>query len=381
MTWPIDRIEKELLAGPASTVALPTETLVAAVNQVAQTLGSEWIKSEIALAKGLSIAMRVIGMGVRLPSIENLAGADELVTNLRRREQNADAELTAIYLFRSTVPTAQVELYPPVGHRQADFRVRESAQSKWTTVEVTQPMSSEEEQRINEMLRHLLTAFEKLANPFVLDILFRREPTGKEIAALRDRLPEFCQSPGQRQAELVDGMGFLFLNYVEVGKLGVCEVPELVNNPALGVTSFFSDPAGGGGPHHQVSIRIPFTDDRAEEILKTEARQLPKDESGLVMINVSLSPKETPSWVSLIERRFQPALHTRVGGVCLFFGGMTPVGNQYDWLLQTKLLVNRHAKLQLPEWIKTAITAAGENYERAFQALSLVSAPDEARSP
>jgi hypothetical protein len=38
MPWSIDRIEKELLSGPASTVALPSETLVAAVNRVEQTL-------------------------------------------------------------------------------------------------------------------------------------------------------------------------------------------------------------------------------------------------------------------------------------------------------------------------------------------------------
>ena len=175
-------------------------------------------------------------------------------------------------------------------------------------------------------------------------------------------------------------MGFLFLNHVEVGRLGLCEVPELANTPSLGVTSFFSDPAGGGGPHHQVSIRIPFMDDRAEEILRTEARQLPKDESGLIMINVSLSTKETPSWLSLIERRFQPAIHTRVAGVCLFSGGMIPVGNQYGWLLQTKLFENRHATIHLPEWIKATITRAGEDFKRAFQALSAASAGEQAQS-
>jgi hypothetical protein len=106
MMWSIDRIEKELLSGPASTVALPSETLVAAVNRVEQTLGAGWIESEISQVKGLSIAMRVIGTGLRLPSVENVPRADELITNLRRREQNADAELTAIHLFRSTIPTA-----------------------------------------------------------------------------------------------------------------------------------------------------------------------------------------------------------------------------------------------------------------------------------
>jgi hypothetical protein len=184
------------------------------------------------------------------------------------------------------------------------------------------------------------------------------------------RLSEFCGLPGPQRAELVNGMGFLFLNHVEIGKLAVCEVPQLASTPTIGVTVFFSDPAGGGGPHHQVSVRIPFTDDRAEEILKTEAKQLPKDGSGLVMINVSPSPKETPVWVSLVERRFQPKIHTRVSGVCVFSGGMVPVRNQYDWLLQTKLLLNQHAQIQLPDWIKNAIVSAGKTFERAFESMS-----------
>jgi hypothetical protein len=380
MTWSIDRIEKELLSGPVSTIALPSEMLAAAVNQVEQTLGAGWIESEISQVKGLSIAVRVIGMGLRLPAIENLPRAEELIRNLRRRDQNADAELTAIHLFRSMVPSPQLELYPSVGQREADFRIRESAQSHWTTVEVTQPMSSEERQRMDSLLRHLLSAFEKLGNPFSLDILFRREPTDNEVEVLRNRLPEFCQLQGQQQATLVGGLGFLFLNYAEIGRLALLEVAELAETSMIGVTAFFSDPAGGGGPHHQVSIRIPFSDDRAERIIRTEAAQLPKEESGLIMIHESLSPRETPGWVSLIERRFQPRIHTRVGGVCLFSGGMVPIGNQYGWLLQTRLLVNQHAKIQLPGWVKTAITRAGEEFERAFQALSAASTVERARS-
>jgi hypothetical protein len=37
------------------------------------------------------------------------------------------------------------------------------------------------------------------------------------------------------------------------------------------------------------------------------------------------------------------------------------------WLLQTRLLVNPNAKIELPEWIKTGITKAGEDFERALQ--------------
>lgn len=157
--------------------------------------------------------------------------------------------------------------------------------------------------------------------PFSLEILFRREPTDDEIEILCNRLPEFCGLPGQQRAELVDGMGFLFLNYVPIGHLLLCEVPELADAPMIGVTAFFSGGLGGG-PHDQVSVRIPFKDERVEEILRDEAKRLLKGEPGLVMINVLTSPKEISVWVSLIERRSQPKIHTRVSGVCLFSGGM-----------------------------------------------------------
>jgi hypothetical protein len=111
MAWSIERIEKELLRCESGPVARPAEVLVEAVNRVEQTLGAGWIESEVSSAKGIATAMRVIGMGLRLPARENLARADDLIVNLQRREQNAEAELTAIYLFRSTAPSAQIELY------------------------------------------------------------------------------------------------------------------------------------------------------------------------------------------------------------------------------------------------------------------------------
>jgi len=113
------------------------------------------------LGKRLATAMRVIGMGLRLPALEYLARADELITNLQRRKQNAEAELTAIYLFCSTAPAAQVELYPAVGRREADFRVKQPDESTWTTVEVMR----RECDRFKENVRQTLIARYKIEPP------------------------------------------------------------------------------------------------------------------------------------------------------------------------------------------------------------------------
>jgi hypothetical protein len=84
------------------------------------------------------------------------------------------------------------------------------------------------------------------------------------------------------------------------------------------------------------------------------------------MINASGGEGRFQAWASLIGKRFQPELHTRVSGVCLFEGSMVPNGSQYDWLVQTKLVVNDRAGFQLPSWIQATIKEAGEQFERAL---------------
>lgn len=101
-------------------------------------------------------------------------------------------------------------------------------------------------------------------------------------------------------------------------------------------------------------------------MLKAQARQLPKHGVGMVMINASGGTDRFNGWASLINKRFQPKIFTRVSGVCLFEGSMVPDGPKYDWLVQTKLVVNAHANLQLPTWIQSVIVAAGERFERAL---------------
>jgi len=364
MGWSIERIEKDLLRSKIDAISQASEVVVAAVERVVRVLGPEWIESETLSGTGIAPTMRIIGMGLRLPALESLAQSEELIMHLRRKDQNAEAELTAIHLIRAHDPSIQLELHPAVGTRKADFRVRRVDDEQWTTVEVTQPGGSEERQRLEEILRKITGVFEKSEQSFSLNIEFLREPSEDEIKVLCEKLPEFCRLPGQQRARLVNGIGFMFLNYVPIGHLLLPEIPELANTPMLGVAAFFSG-GSGGGPHHQVSVRLPFTDERAEEILRGEARQLPKEAPGLVMIDVPTNAKELRAWVSFIGRRLQPTIHTRVSGVCLFSGGVAPVGDRYGWLLQTKLLTNPHAKFQLPSWIQTAIKSAGEEFEHA----------------
>lgn len=362
MAWTVEEIEQNFLSGKISAFGMSPDLVVACFERTEQLLGREWITSQRS-GKGLMVTIPVIDMGLRLPALDGIPDSDKLIANLRKRDQNADAELTAIHLFRSSYPNAEVELYPEADGRVADFRIR-IENASWTTVEVTQPEDSDEKQRLQKILKRFTDALSDLKNQCVLEIVFSREPTEAEIDLLCDRLPELCTAEGPQHAKLVDELGYLFLNQSPVNQLIEHVIPGREDVPMTGVVMF----AGGGpngGPHHQVVVRIPFTDDRAECILRDEVRQLPKDGQGLVMIDVSRANGSFEEWASILQRRFQPAINTRVSGVCLFEGGMRPVETRYEWLVKTLLLVNLHAKCTLSEWLSTVITNAGTKYAQS----------------
>jgi hypothetical protein len=69
---------------------------------------------------------------------------------------------------------------------------------------------------------------------------------------------------------------------------------------------------------------------------------------------------------TLIKRRFQPRINTRISGVCLFSSGvvLTPDGGACP--TQTRLLINPYARVPLLAWVSETIAAAGAEYERVL---------------
>ena len=190
-------------------------------------------------------------------------------------------------------------------------------------------------------------------------MIFQREPTSSELTRLGETLPQFCWDSGSKTARLNEGLGVLLLNHVPVGQLPYSNVPELDDVPYIGLATFFRT-------DQVVTVKIAFSDDRAEWMLRKQSKQLPQGKRGLIMISGPSSESELRVWEPLIRRRLQPGIHTRIGGVCLFDGGMVPCGSKLGWQIQAHLIMNRHAQSALPSWIEETIAAANEVFERSF---------------
>jgi hypothetical protein len=298
---------------------------------------------------GFSQFLRVYWFGKRIQTVAGVPGADALIERLLKNDAAAESELTAIYLLRSPRPESEVEIGPEVmvgdRNRRPDFRIRSKTDS-WTYVEVTQLNCSVASVRSQEILQRIVGQVISVLKPFLLEVIFWRIPMEGEEDDLVRQACEACQaSDGSRQ-----DVGDLASIFVKSGEPAVV-TPSILPDDNGTRMALARSIVGPGQPNRQIVVRLPFADQRAEDILKAEARQLPKDASGLVMVDVRGQPTAFESWAQLVPRRFTPAQHTRVGGVLLFMTAITGTAQGVKWLPYLKLIPNLHARIALPAWV------------------------------
>jgi hypothetical protein len=304
-------------------------------------------------------------LGKRLQALHGAHSIGSLLDRLRRNDAGADSELTALHLLRSGHLEVEVEIGPEVAVgerlRRPDFHFRYVNQPG-TYVEVTQLDSSRASERTQQVLQKIAGLIVVIPKHFILEMVLLREPTEAEADVLVQQVKDICDK--------VDSVRY------DLGDLASVIVKS--GDPAIVVPSIL--PADDGsrmaiakvisGPHQpprQFVARVPFADMRAEQVLTTKSRQLPAQESGLLMVDVCRQPSAFKSWPNLVPHRFSPEQHTRVGGVLLFHCAIMPTPDgTVDWQSMVSLIPNPHAYTPLPQWLVGAIEEIQAEHQRLF---------------
>jgi hypothetical protein len=300
---------------------------------------------------GLQPALHMLTRGALLASLDHIATKERLVEKLRRRDDAAWAELNGIWLLGSGDAAIQIELEPdiPDWSRVPDFSARRNGDLVY--VEVSQPNTSEMQRRLREIMADFTALLDALDGQYALELFLRREPTDVELDRLRHRVPEVCAMTGLYVEELPEGLGGIYLNETIPGIIEPRDHGEDYR-PRLGsAKSWVED----GMPRRHISVRLAYSDERAEAFLTSEARQLPKTAPGLIMIQTTGAIGAFKLWEPLLVRRLQPNIHTRVSGICLFESGMLPSDAGLTWRPETRVIDNPNAKLPLPAWVATQL--------------------------
>ena len=350
-TW--QDIQNDWLGG-AGPLAAPPEVVVNAFNQVESTFGRIWLEGLRAAggqpAQGLSPVIDVIMLAQMLEALDNSANASILLRKIGENDQDAWAELCSIYILRSGRSTVEIEVEPQIKVRsrnpRPDFRAR-IENDPWAYVEVTQPSrNSIEQTRIRQGMDRFIHMAAELQGSFSVEIFLRRDPDDKDLDIIEQMIASESESHGETDTELPSGLGTLYWNRSSPGTAVIDNHGEPYR-PGLAVMAT----AQSGGQNRHILLRWPFTDVRAEAILRRKSKQLTTDFPGLVMIQTSGAVGAMKAWRGLIQKRFQPGIHTRISAVCIFRSGKYASDAGYTWGVECKLIPNPHARNPLPSWI------------------------------
>lgn len=339
----------------AESTPVPPEELVAIFDRCERMLGRQWTDQARGRMVGPGAVFKIIAIGQRLVFIDGLPKSEELIKKLRLNDPSAHAELHAIALVGRS-GNVEFDLFPEVmvgtRRRVPDFRAR-SGQGLWVCVEVTRPDMSEVALRAQEITSTLAGVVQRIDRSIALEVFLRREPDEAEIAGIGEQLLTFSTLEARRD-ELPGDLGFLFRSEHAPGVVSVTDHPGEVISPRVGTAKLIG---GGNEPTRHVQVRMPFSDQRADRFIAEEAKQLPDDSPGLIMVDLTNVLSGFKAWEPLIRRRFQPTMNRKIGGVCLFSSGTTTTGVGLSWFSETNMLVNPHAGIGLPAWLTVTLAA------------------------
>jgi len=349
ITW--EEIEKRWLG--ESRISLSSEAILSAFQTVEQALGSDYL--EFRLAHGGSTGSiptyGIVDLGQQLAALNKCKNSSSLLSKLRSGELSAFAELTAMHILDDAF--AQFEYEPEVRVkeriRKPDFRLK-SNDSEWLYVEVARADISEMQTHMAS-LREPFFALIEIMKEFALEVYLTREPTDTELKDLVSHARKLCLGEAA-QIEKISDVGYIKIEHVVPLPPTIIPTtfPDEPIRPMLGKASI---KGGGPEPVRLVSVRIAYSDERAEEFLRGEAKQLPTDAPGLIMFDVTRAPSGPKTWTPLLRRRLQPNINTRVSGICMFHAGHEPPEGAI--IHRSTLLKNPHSHLELPDWIDSAI--------------------------
>jgi hypothetical protein len=358
LPWTIQEIEEQWFAG--ARLNWPAADVERAFDVATQLRGQDWVLGAevdqpllqfpgIGRRGGYSEFLRVYWFGIRMASVLGAKGADELIRRVTVNDPDADEEATAIHLLRSWESPTDLEIEPDikVGERdkKPDFRIRHNP-GPWIYVEVTRLHRSGASTRVQELLVRISKRMMEVERSFVLEVILNREPAEEEEEMIVNAAAKACDASPGHELTVTDVASIL----IKAGDPGVV-VPSPTPDDSRPRMAMSSSVVGAGTANRQLIARVPFADERAEEILKREAKQLPKDACGLVMVNVNLQPTAFESWSQRVPERFTPGQHTRVAGVILFMHATSPAEQGLVWLPYLRLIVNPNAKKPLPSWV------------------------------
>jgi hypothetical protein len=329
-------------------------------NAAEYFLGRDWIDGHRTRPGGMSegtlLVLPIASTGLRLHDIRGANGLEKVIKRLQGGDTSIASELAAAHLLCNELSSSTLAFEIPVtvgsGPRVPDFLV--TVDDVPVYVEVTAPNAAETTKLAQRLISDLATRIAALPAPLSIEALLLREPFESEIEqVLAAATIAASKYPAEHRVD-IHGLAVIVANRTPPGLVEPFD-HGLNLGPMIGsATSQLEN----GLPTRTVSVRLPVADTRAVRVLETEAAQLPRDYSNLVLIDTTHVPGALSTWEPLLLRRLQPTINTRIGGIALLSWGIHLHDPGLALKSSTRFVSNSYARRPLPPVIGERVVSA-----------------------
>jgi len=295
------------------SIAYEPEEILEAFNIVERIFGADWFVSKFRGSRGPAVAIPIVDLGKTLKEIEKMPYAEKILQKMKKDEPGIFevARLAAYYLLLNLPVEFEPELTVQGNKKYPDLRIR--WRDSWIYIEVSTPSLSKHQEQINKMMFRISEVIKDIKSFLHLEVYLFRDPFGREVDQIIQHCKSLCEAHEQPQELNLKGLAHIFTS--PIGKERLSKFDRVLKEKSPILVHVFAELKGE--KRRQCTVELPFTDERAERILRREYRQLSRKEPNIIVLDTSFIPASLKVWSELIKRRLQPNLHRRIGAVLL----------------------------------------------------------------
>jgi len=295
---------------------------VSNINNICHHLGKAWIERNFQGCSGIAIFFHISDIGNQLKYIKNVGRYRILFKKLEltRTQKELNPFLTELSIVskfaKYTIPVQyEPTLIVDKIKKSPDFKVK--VNTNWVYFEICSPK--------NIMWAPLTKLSKQLFNTIVVDrqyslfILLARQPSQEEVGTLRSTSIEMINKFESGSSSATVG---------NLAKIVIDDSdPRIVSRfikvkrgyPTVNVCAF----KNYNGKIQKINLKMIFTDDRAENILRREAHHFSKRTRNLIIFPMGSLGKSMAKWKAIISRRLGGKINRRINGVFLLDAAMS----------------------------------------------------------
>jgi hypothetical protein len=167
------------------------------------------------------------------------------------------------------------------------------------------------------------TVLDEVVGRYAVAVVFHSQPSREEAEAAKDAARALCAGHKSGNVELPGLATIVFAEDALGSSLRTDRITPATSR--LGSTRTRIE----GDVVRQISLHVPYADERSVGFLESEASQLPDTHPGLVMISVGSAPGALREWPDILQRQLELGLYDNVSAVCLFDQGFSIVEAGY----------------------------------------------------